>query len=154
MTGFNALLRDDKQLIILSLVRFLKQRSVYLNECYIKMEPELIRIYGVPTCDKIKKTQKLLDSRNIDYTFINVRKTPIEKDKLIKITDKLGIDKVLNSKGMLYRKLGLKDKNLSAEQLLEELYNEQGMIKRPLIEKNDRYSVGYDEAAILNFLEN
>ncbi|MCB0282221.1 MAG: arsenate reductase family protein [Calditrichaeota bacterium] len=113
----------------------------------------MIRIYGVPSCDKIKKTLKLLDNNKIAYEFANVRKTPVEKGKLKIITDALGIDLVLNRQGMLYRKLGLKDKNLTSDQLFEQLFNEQGMIKRPLIEYNGKFHVGYDEEKILQFIK-
>ena len=120
---------------------------------YSNREKLLIHVYGVPTCDKIKKTKSLLDNNKIDYMFINVRKEPLTREKLAKAVDKLGLDIVLNRKGMLYRKLGLKDKNLSNEQLFIELYNEQGMIKRPLIEKNGSFHCGYNEQSILSFVK-
>jgi len=112
----------------------------------------LIHVYGVPTCDKIKKTQSLLDNNKIDYMFINVRTEPLTREKLAGVVDKLGLDIVLNRTGMLYRKLGLKEKNLSNEQLFMELFKEQGMIKRPLIERNGSFHIGYDEQAILSFV--
>lgn len=113
----------------------------------------MIRIYGVPSCDKIKKTLKLLDHHKIEYEFVNVRKIPVEKEKLKGITDTLGLDRVLNRQGMLYRKLGLKEKNLTPGQLFEQLFNEQGMIKRPLIEFQGKFHIGYDEEKILQFLK-
>ena len=113
----------------------------------------MVKIYGVPTCDKIRKTQSLLKTNKIDFLFVNVRKSPISKEELKKIVKQLGLGVVLNKQGMLYRKLGLKDKNLSDPQMLEELFLEQGMIKRPLIEKNGAYHSGFDEEAILNFIK-
>ena len=113
----------------------------------------MISVFGVPTCDKIKKTQSLLNSNSIDFEFINVRKSPISKDELKNIIEQLGLEVVLNKRGMLYRKLGLKDKNLSDQQLFSELLNEQGMIKRPLIKKGDKYHSGYDDEAIIKFLK-
>ena len=113
----------------------------------------MISVFGVPTCDKITHTQSLLNSNSIDFTFINVRKSPISKDELKNIIDQLGLEVVLNKRGMLYRKLGLKKKNLSDQQLFNELLNEQGMIKRPLIKKGDKYHSGYDEEAIIMFLK-
>ena len=111
------------------------------------------KVYGVPSCDQIKKTKAFLEKNDRRFTFVNIRKEPLERDKLEKVIKQLGLNIVLNKRGMLYRKLGLKNKNLSDKQLFEELYNEQGMIKRPLIEHKNNFHIGYDEQAILTFLQ-
>jgi len=113
----------------------------------------LVKVYGVPSCDQIKKTKSLLENNIILFTFVNIRKQPLEQIKLDRIISQLGIDIVLNRRGMLYRKLGLKDKNLSDADLATEVFNEQGMIKRPLIEFKNKFLIGYDEQAILSFLK-
>jgi Spx/MgsR family transcriptional regulator len=113
----------------------------------------LVNVYGVPTCDKIKKTKSLLEKNKIDYIFINVRNEPLQREKLMQAVHQLGLDVVLNRKGMLYRKSGLKDKNLPDDRLFNELIKEQGMIKRPLIEKNGSFYCGYNEPAVLNFVK-
>lgn len=111
----------------------------------------MLNVYGVPTCDKIKKTKSLLERNDIKYLFINLRKEPLKRETLAEAVKQLGLNVVLNRKGLLYKKRGLKDKNLSEEQLFNELLNEQGMINRPLIEKNGTFHCGYDEPAILSF---
>jgi len=113
----------------------------------------LIKVFGVPTCDKIKKTHSLLSSYEIPFEFVNLRKNALSKTKLQNIVEQLGLETVLNRKGMLFRKLGLKEKDLSDEQLFEELFNEQGMIKRPLIEKDNTFMCGYDQNKILSFVK-
>lgn len=113
----------------------------------------LIKVYGLPTCDKIKRTLTLLASENIKFSFVNVRKNPLSKDTLKHIVNQLGIEIVLNKRGMLFRKSGLKEKTLTDQQLFEELFKEQGMIKRPLIEKNGKYISGFDEEAIITFIK-
>lgn len=65
----------------------------------------------------------------------------------------LGLDIVLNSKGATFRKLGLKDMGLNDDELFQRLLKEQGMIKRPLIEKNGRFRIGFDETGILEFVK-
>ncbi|KAA3609760.1 MAG: Spx/MgsR family RNA polymerase-binding regulatory protein [Calditrichaeota bacterium] len=113
----------------------------------------MIKVYGVPSCDQIKKTKTFFQKENIEFTFVNIRKETLDRDKLNKVIDQLGIDVVLNRRGMLYRKLGLKDKNLNNDQLADELFNEQGMIKRPLIEQGKLFHIGYNEQEILKFLK-
>ncbi len=112
----------------------------------------MIVLYGVPTCQKIRKTKALLEQLNVNYQFVNVKKTPIPEEQLRTIVKQLGLQNVVNSKGPTYRKLGLKDKNLDDEALFQILLKEQGMITRPLIQKGDQYWVGFDEEGIKKFV--
>jgi Spx/MgsR family transcriptional regulator len=109
------------------------------------------KLYGVPSCNKIRDAKVTLESNNIEFQFVNVKKTPISEDQLKVIVDQLGIDKVLNKQGLTYKKLGLKQMNLNETQQLQWLRKEQGMIKRPLIENNGRYLIDSDPQTILKF---
>lgn len=73
------------------------------------------------------------------------------RETLAEAVRQLGLERVLNSRGTTYRKLGLKDMKLNEDELFDWLQREQGMIKRPLIEKEGQFLVGYDEEAILDF---
>ena len=97
----------------------------------------------------------MFEEKQIDYEFVNVKKQPIEKDQLQDIINQLGVENVVNSKGPTYRKLGLKESNPTDKELFDILLKEQGMIKRPLIEKDGKYwgsSKGFDADAILEFI--
>ncbi|MBD3223146.1 MAG: Spx/MgsR family RNA polymerase-binding regulatory protein [Caldithrix sp.] len=112
----------------------------------------MIKLYGVPTCKKIRDTKALLDNNGIEYNFINVKKTPIDEDHLRKIVQQVGLNKAVNKKGATFRKLGLKDQKLNEEQLFQWLFKEQGMITRPLIEKDGRFWIDYNLDAIEQFV--
>lgn len=94
-----------------------------------------------------------MEKNNIVYEFINVKKTPIEKTHLKKITKKIGIEPIYNLKGTTYRKLKINFNEMSDAERFEWIFKEQTMIKRPLFEKNNRFIVGFDEQAILNFVK-
>jgi Spx/MgsR family transcriptional regulator len=107
-------------------------------------------------CRPVRKyeRQKHCSRKNgIDYRFVNVKKQPISREELQKVVEQLGLMNVLNYKGPTFRKLGLKGKNLSEEELFEWLLKEQGMINRPLIKKGEKYWVGFDEQGILKFVK-
>lgn len=93
-----------------------------------------------------------MESNNIEFDFINVKKTPIEKNQLKEITSYLGMDTVFNMRGPTFRKMKLDYNNLNDTKKLDLLYENQSMIKRPLLEKDNRYHVGYDEEKILKFV--
>ena len=95
----------------------------------------------------------VLDENKIQYEFINFKKTPVSDSFLRDVVAQLSLDVVLNSKGATYRKLGLKKMGLNEDELFQWLLKEQGMIKRPLIEKNGRFWIGFDEQGILKFVK-
>jgi Spx/MgsR family transcriptional regulator len=112
----------------------------------------MIKLYGIPNCNKIRNTQKLLEANKINFEFINVRKTPISADKLNMMIDELGMENMYNRKGATYRRLNLDYEKMSDKERFVNILQEQSMIKRPLIEKNDHYHIGFDETAILDFI--
>ncbi len=112
----------------------------------------MIKLYGIPNWQQIRKTRAVFEANAIDYEFINLKKTPVSEDFLRDVVHQLGLDVVVNSKGATYRKLKLKEKNLNDDELFQVLLQEQGMIKRPLIEKDGRFWIGFDEPGILSFI--
>ncbi len=115
----------------------------------------MVILFGVPTCTQIRNSKALFEENNIEYEFINVKKQPVSEKQLKEAASQVGLNELINSKGPTYRKLGLKDMNLSENEALQWLLKEQGMIKRPLIEKDGKYwgsSKGFNREAILGFV--
>ncbi len=94
-----------------------------------------------------------MDNKEISYEFIDVKKEPLTLDELKDLEFKVGIDVLVNKRGTTYRQLGLKDQELSNEELLEVLEQNQSMIKRPVLVHENSVLVGYDEEAFENFLK-
>ncbi len=113
----------------------------------------MLHIIGIPNCDKIKATKKWLESKEVEFEFIDVKKEPLTLDELADLEFKVGIDVLVNKRGTTYRDLGLKDQNLSTEEMLEILEQNQSMIKRPVLVYEDAVLIGYDEEAFENFLK-
>ena len=113
----------------------------------------MVKLYGIPNCNKIRNTIKILEEKNIEHEFINVRKTPISEDQLKKAVDALGMAAIFNKKGTTYRRLNLDYESMSDEERFENIQNEQSMIKRPLIERDGQYHVGFDEQEIEEFVK-
>ncbi len=112
----------------------------------------MLHVVGIPNCDKIRKTKKWLSENDIDFEFIDVKKEPLTLDELKELEHKVGLDVLVNKRGTTYRNLGLKDKDLSDEEMLKLLVENQSMIKRPVLIENEAVLVGYDEEAFNNFL--
>ena len=105
-----------------------------------------MKLYGIKTCDSVRKARKFMKEHGIDYTFVDFRETPVDAAKVEQWLEKVSIDTLFNNRGTTYRTLKLKEKNLTDTEKAEWLAKENMLIKRPVIEYDDRVIVGYDEA--------
>ena len=112
----------------------------------------MLKVYGIKNCNKVRDTFKWLEENDIDYEFINLKKEPLPEGKLDEFVHKVGLDVLINRRGMTWRNLGLKDKDLDDDQLFDQLLENQTMIKRPVLELDDALLVGYDEDAFDSFV--
>jgi len=105
----------------------------------------MIKIYGIKTCDSVRKAQKYLKENNIEYEFIDFRKTPVDQETIDRWLKYIDIKTLFNTRGTTYRTLKLKEMNLTDAQKQQWLAKENMLIKRPVITLEDDILVGYDE---------
>jgi Spx/MgsR family transcriptional regulator len=113
----------------------------------------MLHVIGIPNCNKIRDTKKWLEEKEVEFEFINVKKEPLTIDEIKDLEFKVGADVLVNNRGTTYRKLGLKEKNLSDEELVQVMFENQSLIKRPVLVAEDSVLVGYDEEAFEVFLK-
>ncbi|WP_234572532.1 arsenate reductase family protein [Rhodohalobacter sp. 614A] len=113
----------------------------------------MIEVYGINNCDKIRKTKKWLKENDIEFEFFDVKKEPLSREELEEFVHRVGLDTLVNKRGMKWRKLGLKDQDLGDDELFEELLKNQTMIKRPVLISGEAILVGYDEDAFETFVD-
>lgn len=113
----------------------------------------MIQVYGIKNCNKIRDTRKWLEEKEVEYTFYDLKKEPLSREELEEFVHRIGLDVLVNKRGMKWRNLGLKDKNLSDSELFDVLLEHQTMMKRPVIIKDEAILVGYDEEAFEAFVE-
>jgi Spx/MgsR family transcriptional regulator len=65
----------------------------------------MLKIYGIPACNTMKKTFEYLQSKGIPFEFINYKKNGIRSDELQGFIDQLSLEKVFNKQGSTYRQL-------------------------------------------------
>lgn len=98
----------------------------------------MIKLYGIPNCNTVKKARDYLKENNIDYEFHDFKKHGTDAKQLNDWCEKFGWEKVINRAGMTWRKLDDAQKaaitnNDSAIKLAEE---KSSIIKRPIAEVN------------------
>ncbi|WP_458699617.1 arsenate reductase family protein [Sulfurospirillum sp. 1307] len=105
----------------------------------------MIKVYGIKTCGSVKKATKFLNESNIEYEFIDFKKTNVTEKEIDYWLSKVSIDVLFNNRGTKYRTLKLKELNLDDKGKKEWLLKENMLIKRPVIEYGEQVIVGFDE---------
>lgn len=113
----------------------------------------MIQVYGIKNCNKIRDTLTWLKGREIEHHFYDLKKEPLTREELEEFVHRIGLDVLVNKRGMTWRRLGLKDKNLSDDELFTVLLENQSMINRPVLVKGEAMLVGYDEESFEAFAE-
>jgi len=105
----------------------------------------MIKVYGIPTCDTVRKARKFFKENNIEIEFINFKKTSVGTDKVEAWLEHIELDKLFNNRGKTYRDLKLKDLNLDDTGRKKWLVENNMLFKRPIVEFNNEALVGFDE---------
>jgi len=113
----------------------------------------MIQVYGIKNCNKIRDTLLWLKEQKIEHTFYDLKKEPLTREELAEFVHRIGLDVLVNKKGMKWRQLGLKDKDLNDDELFNQLLENQTMMKRPVLINEEAILVGYDEEAFEHFVE-
>lgn len=101
-------------------------------------------VYGIKNCDTMKKTFKWLDAQGIAYEFHDYRKDGLDKAMIIEIESALGWEQLVNKRGTTYRQLPEDVKTqLNQESALVKMLELPAMIKRPVIQHNGEWLVGF-----------
>ena len=108
----------------------------------------MIVVYGISTCDTVKKARAWLAAEGVAYQFHDFKKQGVPVDRLDHWLAEVGWEKLLNRQGTTWRKLdplrqaAVRDAASAKVLMLEQ----PSVIKRPVLEREGRTSVGFDAA--------
>lgn len=107
-----------------------------------------LKIYEYKNCSTCRNAKKYLTEKEISFTPIPIRETPPSVSELQFMLKQTGdIKRLLNTSGVDYRKLNLKDKikTMSEEEVLDLLNTNGNLIKRPFILNDSFGTTGFKE---------
>ena len=101
-------------------------------------------LYGIKSCDTMKKARAWLDEHGVEYRFHDYKASGIDRAHLAGWCSKLGWEILLNRSGTTFRKLPKRDKNVTtAEAAIALMLAQPSMIKRPVLEAGAQLLVGF-----------
>ena len=105
-------------------------------------------MYGIPNCNTIKKARSWLDEHGVEYVFHDYKKAGADQALLKTWIDKFGWDKVVNTRGMTWRKLDQATRDAMDENTaIEIMMDKPSIIKRPILNTGHDWILGFDEDA-------
>ena len=113
-----------------------------------------VTLYGIKNCDTVKKARKWLDNHSVPYTFHDFRVDGINKTLVNNFLKQIDIETLINKRGTTWRKLSDKEKEIKNKtQAIELLIENPTIIKRPVIDVNKKYYIGFcdDTYKTINF---
>lgn len=105
----------------------------------------MLKMYAIPNCDTVKKARAFLDNKKIAYDFSDFKKSPPTKEMLDRWAEFFG-ELPVNKKGTTYKKVKDEYESLSEEKKKDFIIKNSSMIKRPVLEKNNKViAMGFEE---------
>ncbi len=102
-------------------------------------------IYGIKSCDTMKKARAALDAAGIDYRFHDYKIAGVDPAQLRGWVATAGWEKLLNRAGTSFRKLPDADKlDLDADKAVALMLANPSMIKRPVLDHQGTLIIGFD----------
>ncbi|MDQ6436062.1 ArsC family reductase [Mesorhizobium sp. LHD-90] len=103
-----------------------------------------ITIYGIKTCDTMKKAWTWLDGHGRKYRFHDYRAEGLDEKTLRGWVKKLGWEKLLNKSSTTFRELPDADKaGLDEAKSVSLMLRHPTMIKRPVLDIDGKLTVGF-----------
>jgi arsenate reductase len=106
----------------------------------------MVQVYGIKNCDSVKKALAFFKKHNIEYTLHDFKSDTLACEKISYWLTHVEMKTLFNSRSTTYRELKLKELNLDDAGKEEWLCKENMLIKRPVVEVDDKVLVAFNEA--------
>ena len=109
----------------------------------------MIKLYGIPNCDTVKKARVWLAGHDIVFDFHDFKKQGLSPELAQRWLQQSSWEQLINRKGLTWRGLSDEQKALTDNQAAQQLMlDKTSVIKRPLLEQDGKLlHIGFDEAS-------
>ncbi len=112
-----------------------------------------MKLYHNPRCSKSRQGLAILQDANLNFEIIEYLKTPLTKDQIKEILNKLKIQPIdLVRKNEAVWKEKYKHQNLSNEQVINALYEHPKLIERPIFINGNKAVIGRPPEKIISII--
>ncbi|WP_416190420.1 arsenate reductase [Neisseria sp. CCUG17229] len=105
----------------------------------------MIKLYGIPNCDTVKKARVWLADNGVEAEFVDFKKSPPTPELITAWLSQIPLENLLNKRGTTWRKLDEQTQAQAVEQqgAVRIMVENPGVIKRPVLDKDGQFYVGF-----------
>lgn len=101
-------------------------------------------LYGIKTCDTVRKARRFLDEQGVEYRFHDFRAESLSPARVDDWLRRLAPDTLLNRRSTSWRQLSEAQRaDLSPAAVKALVLDNPTLIRRPVLELDDRIEVGF-----------
>lgn len=106
-----------------------------------------VYFYGLPNCTTCQKALRRLDYHRVqNVKKRNIKDEPLSREEVEKLAKMLGgAENLFSRRSVKYRELGLRDKVISENEMLDLMADEYTFLKRPILVANGKAVAGFFE---------
>ncbi|MDO9387462.1 MAG: ArsC family reductase [Thiobacillus sp.] len=106
-----------------------------------------MKLYGIPNCTTVKKARAWLAGHALEVAFHDFKKQGVDAAWLHKVAAQTGWQALLNTRGTTWRKLPDAEKAAVTDEAsaIALMISQPSVIKRPVLERDGRYHLGFAE---------
>ena len=103
-----------------------------------------VTIYGIKTCDTVRKARNWLEANGVDHRFVDYRVEALDPKKLAGWEKAVGWEKLLNKTSATFKALPDADREgMDRRKALTLMQTNPTLIKRPVLDVDGAISVGF-----------
>lgn len=106
-----------------------------------------VYFYGLPNCTTCQKALRRLDYHGVPNIIKrNIKEEPLSREEIEQLANKLGgAENLFSRRSVKYREMGLRDKSLTANEMLDLMAGEYTFLKRPVLVAGNTAIAGFFE---------
>lgn len=113
-----------------------------------------VYFYGLPNCTTCQKALRRLDYHRVpNVEKRNIRENPLSREEIEKLAKMLGgAENLFSRRSVKYRELGLREREISAAEMIDLMTEEYTFLKRPILVADGEAIAGFFEKTYDDFL--
>jgi len=103
-----------------------------------------VKIWGIKNCDTMKKAMNWLTENGVAYEFVDYKKAGVAESRLPDWAARAGWQKLLNTRGLMWKKLSDAERaDVDEAKALKLMAEYPSLIKRPVLDTGTTLLVGF-----------